>query len=298
MPPSHFTPRLSGVVLLGLVAVSFASILIRWCAAPALTMAFYRLLLASLFLGLFTGRPVWREWRTMPPQTLRLAVISGVALAAHFATWITSLFYTSVASSVVLVSTSPIFVALGARFVLHEPMRPALFAGLAVAILGAAIIACTDAGGGRASLWGDLLALAGAVSVSVYFMCGRILRRQLSTGAYVLMSYSTAALVLFLTALLWQAPLSGFSYKVFGMFVLIALIPQVIGHTSFNWALKHLSAPTVSVLLLGEPIGASLLSYLLLGEGLGGWTIVGGAVTLVGVGIVLLAENRGAPGAG
>jgi drug/metabolite transporter (DMT)-like permease len=289
---THPTTRIAAVLVLGITAVSFASILIRWCPAPALSIAFYRLLFASLFFGMFTGKQALREWRAMSPRMFSLGVISGIALAVHFATWITSLFYTSVASSVVLVSTSPIFVALGSRFVLREPTRPALFAGLFVAIIGAAMIAFADADGGRDSIWGDLLAVVGAVSVSVYFLAGRILRRQLGTAAYAMMSYSTAALVLFFTALLLQAPLTGFSYQIFGLFVLIALVPQVIGHTSFNWALKHLSAPMVSVLMLGEPIGASILAYLLLGEKISGWTLAGGVTTLLGVGIVLLAESR------
>lgn len=278
--------------MIGITAVSFASILIRWCPAPALSIAFYRLLFASLFFGMFTGRQALREWRAMPSRIFGLGVISGVALAAHFAAWITSLFYTSVASSVVLVSTSPIFVALGTRFILREQTRPLLFVGLAIAMIGAAIIAIADADGGRDSLWGDLLALVGAVSFSVYFLAGRILRRQLSTPAYVVMSYSIGAITLCLGTLVLQAPLSGFSWQVVGMFVLIALVPQAIGHTSFNWALKHLSAPTVSVLMLGEPIGASILAYVLLGEKISGWTPAGGVTTLLGVGIVLLSEYR------
>lgn len=289
---THPTTRIVAVLFLGITAVSFASILIRWCPAPALTIAFYRLLFASLFLGLFTGRQALREWRAMPPRAFSLGVISGIALAAHFATWITSLFYTSVASSVVLVSTSPMFVALGTRFVFREPTRPALFFGLVIAIIGAAMIAFVDTEGGRDSLGGDLLALVGAVSFSVYFLAGRILRRQLSTSAYVVMSYGIGAITLWLGALVLQVPLIGFSWQVFGMFALIALVPQVIGHTSFNWALKHLSAPTVSVLMLGEPVGASILAYLLLGERISGWELAGGVTTLLGVGMVLLSEFR------
>lgn len=288
---SGTTGRIAAVIILGITAVSFASILIRWCAAPALAIAFYRLLFASLFFAVFTGKPAMQEWRAMPRSALKLGVISGLGLAAHFATWVTSLFYTTVANSVVLVSTSPIFVALGARFILREPTRPLLFVGLVIAVVGAAIITLADTDAGRDSLKGDLLALAGAISVSVYFLAGRILRQRLSTSAYVGMSYTTAAFVLFCAALLLNVPLIGFSAQVFGMFVLIALVPQVIGHTSFNWALKHLSAPAVSVLLLGEPIGASLLAYFLLDEKIGWWTFVGGVVTLLGVMIVLLAES-------
>jgi drug/metabolite transporter (DMT)-like permease len=284
--------RIVIVVVIGLVAVSFASILIRWCNAPAIAIAFYRLLLASLFFALFAGKQAGREWRAMPRSAIGLGVISGIALAAHFAMWITSLFYTSIASSTVLVSTAPIFVALGTRFILREPARPALFAGLFIAIIGAATIAAADAGVGQNSLRGDLLALGGAVAGSVYFLAGRSLRRQLSTPAYVTMSYSAGAITLLIGAFFLQTPLLGFSGQIFGMFVLIALIPQVIGHTSFNWALKHLSAPTISVLLLGEPIGASMLSYFLLDERLGWWTLAGGLITLVGVSIVLLSESK------
>ncbi|MDZ7290436.1 MAG: DMT family transporter [candidate division KSB1 bacterium] len=290
---SQFTARVMAVPAIGIIAVSFASILIRWCPAPALSIAFYRLLFASLFFGLFTGRQAVREWRNMPSTAFSLGLISGIGLAAHFATWITSLFHTTVASSVVLVSTSPIFVALGTRFILREPMRPLLFVGLGIAIGGAAIIALADAGGGHGSIRGDALALAGALAVAVYLLAGRILRRQLGTSAYVLLSYSTAALALFFGALGLRAPLAGFSSKIFGMFILIALVPQVIGHTSFNWALKHFSAPTVSVMFLGEPVGASILAYLLLGERIGGLTVVGGIVTLLGVAMVLLSEFGG-----
>jgi len=257
-----------------------------------MTIAFYRLLFASLLVGLFTGKQAVREWRTMPRSTLGLGVISGIALAAHFATWITSLFFTSVASSTVLVSTSPIFVAFGSRFILKEPTRPLLFVGLAIALTGSFIITLADSGKGHASLRGDLLALAGAVAVSIYFLTGRFLRRNLSASAYVVMSYGIGAFILLISALALQTPLGGFSWQIFGLFALIALIPQVIGHTSFNWALKHLSAPTISVLLLGEPIGAGILAYLLLGEKIGGWPLAGAVVTLIGVGIVLLSESR------
>jgi drug/metabolite transporter (DMT)-like permease len=289
----HSTSRVITVLTVGIAAVSFASILIRWCPAPAMSIAFYRLLFASLFFGVLTGRQALREWKTMPPRALGLGIISGIALAAHFATWITSLFHTSVASSVVLVSTSPIFVALGTRFILHEPMRPSLFVGLMIALAGAAMITLADSDSRHGSLRGDMLAVAGAIFGSIYFLAGRVLRRRLGTSAYVAMSYSTAAFVLFFGTLWLKAPLLGFPAKVFGMFVLIALVPQVIGHTSFNWALKHLSAPAVAVMLLGEPIGASILAYLLLGDRIGWWTLAGGVVTLLGVGCVLLSESTG-----
>jgi drug/metabolite transporter (DMT)-like permease len=292
MANSHSAGRVAAVLTLGITAISLASILIRWCPAPAMSIAFYRLLFASLFFALFTGKQALSEWRIMPPSALGLGVISGIALAAHFAAWITSLFHTTVASSVVLVSTSPIFVALGTRFILREPTRPLLFVGLFIALAGVVTITYSNVRGGHGSLGGDLLALAGAIGVSVYFLAGRVLRRKLGTSAYVTMSYGTAALVLFFSALLLQAPLTGFARQVFGMFVLIALVPQVIGHTSFNWALKHFSAPAVAVMMLSEPIGASILAYLLLDERIGGWTIAGGVVTLLGVAIVLLSEGK------
>lgn len=283
--------RVMLVLAAGIVAISFAAILIRWCAAPPLVIAFYRLLFAALFFWITNKSGNLTQLRNLPLKTLRWGGLAGIALALHFATWITSLNHTSVASSVVLVATSPIFVSLGARFVLGETARPLLYWGLLLAFAGATVITLQDAESGNTSFIGNLLALAGALFAGVYFLIGRKLRQELDTAPYVTLCYSAAAIILLLGTLLWRLPLFDYSSQTFIMFLALALVPQVIGHTSFNWALKHLSAPVVSIALLGEPIGASILAFIFFKEELGTMTLCGGGLTLFGVALAIFSER-------
>jgi drug/metabolite transporter (DMT)-like permease len=289
--PASSLPRVLCVLLAGVIAISFAAILIRWCEAPPLVIAFHRLFFASLFFWMTSDKSARTALRQLPLASLRWAALAGIALALHFATWITSLDHTSVTNSVVLVAASPIFVALGARFILREKARAALYWGLLLAFAGAIIITLQDEGGGQSALFGNLLALAGALFAGIYFLIGRKLRRHMDTAPYVMLCYSSAAVFLFAAALPAQEPLLGYSWQTYATFLGIALIPQVIGHTSFNWALKHLSAPTVSLAMLGEPIGASLLAVLFLNEQIGVLTLLGGSLTLLGVGMAVFSER-------
>jgi len=282
--------RVYAVLALGVFAVSFSAIFVRWCEAPALAIAFHRLFFASAFLFLSTRGKVWRAWQALPLPAAALAVLSGLMLAGHFVTWIASLSHTSVASSTVLVATLPIFVALGAVLILRERLRPLLACGLVIAMLGVIVIAMRDGQAGKDSLRGDLLALAGALFGSVYFLIGRRLRQVMVTSVYVTLCYSTAALVLFLAAVMLRVPLLSYSWQTFGLFLLIALVPQIMGHTSFNWTLRYLSAPTVAIAMLGEPLGASLLAWLLLGEKISAGVMLGGLITLAGVSLAIVAE--------
>ncbi|NUO80867.1 DMT family transporter [candidate division KSB1 bacterium] len=283
--------RVMLVLASGIAAISFAAILIRWCAAPPLVIAFYRLLFAALFFWITSKSGNLTQLRNLPLKTLQWGGLAGIALALHFATWITSLNHTSVANSVVLVATSPIFVALGARFILGESARPLLYWGLLLAFAGATVITLQDAEGSNTSFFGNLLALAGALFAGVYFLIGRKLRQELDTAPYVTLCYSAAAIVLLLGTLLWRLPLFDYSAQTFLTFLALALVPQVIGHTSFNWALKHLSAPVVSIALLGEPIGASILAFVFFKEELGTMTLFGGSLTLFGVALAIFSER-------
>ncbi len=283
--------RVMAVLAAGIVAISFAAILIRWCAAPPLVIAFYRLLFAALFFWITNKSGNLTQLRNLPLKTLRWGGLAGIALALHFAAWITSLNHTSVASSVVLVATSPIFVALGARFILGETARPPLYWGLLLAFAGATAITWQDVESGNSSFFGNLLALAGALFAGVYFLIGRKLRQEMDTAPYVTLCYSAAAILLLLGTLLWRLPLFDYSSQTFATFLALALVPQVIGHTSFNWALKHLSAPVVSIALLGEPIGASLLAFIFFKEELGTTTLLGGSLTLLGVALAIFSER-------
>jgi drug/metabolite transporter (DMT)-like permease len=278
-------PRL--VLGVGIVAVSTASVFIRYAQvdAPSLTIAAFRLGLASLILLPLAWLRHGREFRELKAGDWLWALASGGFLAIHFATWITSLEYTTVASSVVLVSTSPLWVALAARLFLKERLTPRLLSGLLLAMVGSFVISIAEARSGVSSqpLLGNALALAGALAVSGYWLIGRRLRRHISLVPYVTMVYGFAALALLAAALLLHQPLAGFKTSTYAWLLLLALLPQLLGHSSFNWALEHLPAAFVAVATLGEPVGAALLAYLLLGETPHPLKLAAAAVILAGI---------------
>jgi drug/metabolite transporter (DMT)-like permease len=207
----------------------------------------------------------------------------GVILAVHFATWITSLSYTTVASSVIFVHVDPIFVALVSHFVLGEKVNRRVTLGICVAFLGASIIAFGDLGLGAGNLFGDALSIIGAIALGLYILAGRRLRQRLDLTTYVTPVYGVSAAVLAIGSVILGTPLIGYDSRVILMFFTIALIPMIFGHTLYNWALRWMSAPVVSISLLGEPVGASLLAFLILGESPTFLTLLGGGVTLAGI---------------
>jgi drug/metabolite transporter (DMT)-like permease len=263
-----WSPRLALVV--GIAAVSSGSIFVRFAQAdaPSLAIAAYRLGLATLILLPVAWLRHRLELLTLPAGEWRWLLASGLFLAVHFGTWITSLEYTSVASSVALVSTSPLWVALFAWIAWREPLTPSLLAGLALALSGSIVISFAEARSAISArpFLGNALALAGALAVSGYWLIGRRMRRRLSLVPYVAVAYGAAALTLLAAALLFRQPLSGFRPSTYGWFLLLALLPQLLGHSSFNWALGHLPAAFVAVATLGEPVGAAALAFLFLGE--------------------------------
>lgn len=275
----------------GIVAVSFASIFIRLAEAPSLVIAACRLTIASLILAPAALIRAKEELRTLTRGDLQLALLSGLFLGLHFATWISSLEYTSVASSVVFVSTSPIFVGLASHSLLKERVSPQMFLGIAVSMLGGMIIGYGDLGLGARELFGDLLAIAGAVMVSGYFLVGRRLRRQLSLLSYIFLVYATAAGFLVALCLLTGHPFSGYSRQTYLMFFLLAVVPQIIGHSSFNWALAYLPATFVGVSTLGEPVGSTILAYFILSEIPTLTKIGGGVLILAGIYVSSRAES-------
>jgi drug/metabolite transporter (DMT)-like permease len=260
-------------IAFGIVVVSTASIAIRYAQdyAPSIVIAAWRLSVASLVLLPFLIGREREGLRRLAGREIALALGSGVFLALHFATWITSLEHTTVANSVVLVSTMPLFVALLAPVTLKEPLTRAVTLGLALALVGGVVIALSDTAeglgvGAGSALLGDLLAVAGALAGAGYLLIGRRLRRDLSLVAYIGLSYSTAAIVLIVWMVLAGEPAFGYPFKAVGLMVFLGLGPQLLGHTSFNWALRYLPASVVGVTLLGEPVGSSILAYFLLDE--------------------------------
>ncbi len=279
------TPFAPPVLILGLgiLAVSTASIFIRFAQqeVPSLVIAAYRLTLASLILAPPALMQHRKELSALKKKEIGLALISGIFLALHFATWITSLEFTTVASSVVLVTTTPLWVALAAPLFLRERLTRPVLIGMALALAGGILVgvsdacqwstaglACPESGEmlrGRA-IWGNFLAVTGAVMAAAYVMIGRTLRPRVTLITYIFLVYSVAALVLIAIMASVRKPVFGYSPQAYLWLALLALFPQLLGHTSFNWALKYLSAAYVSITLLGEPIGTIILAYFLLQE--------------------------------
>ncbi len=284
-------PRVALWVLLivGVLAVSTASTLIRLAQeeVSSLAIAAWRLAFASAILAPFASASVRDAWRKLSRSDWGLLVGSGTFLAMHFYTWISSLQMTSVAASVVLVSTNPLFVVLLSRLLFRETLHGRAIAGILTAVLGSAIIGLEDSGVGTHQLLGDLLAIVGALAVAIYLLIGRRLRPHLPLVAYILPVYGTAAVVLMMLALVTRTPLSGFTTRSWLLLVLVALIPQVIGHSSFNWALRDVSSTHVSLAALAEPIGSTLLAWLVLSEPATLITLAGGLLILAGIALAV-----------
>ena len=273
------------ILILGITAVSTASTFIRLAQkdVSSIAIAAWRLTFASMMLAPFALQHCREEWLSLSKKDWGLAILSGLMLAIHFYTWITSLSMTSVAASVVLVSTNPIFVGLISHFFLKDRIHRYMTIGLIIAIAGSMIIGLGDMREGSHQLVGDLLALAGAASVAIYMLIGRQLRDRLSLLGYVFPVYSSAALALMLFAFQIKADLLNFESSMWIWLFLLALIPQVIGHSSFNWALGHLPATYVALSVLAEPVGSITLAWITLGEVPTVSAFIGGALILFGI---------------
>lgn len=288
------------ILFIGILAVSSASIFIRFAQneVPSLVIAAYRLTLATLILTPFCLRQFKKEVLPLPLRTKGLLALSGIFLALHFALWITSLEYTSVTSSVVLVATTPIWVALLSPVFLKENPSKWVLLGLTIAMLGGMIVGfssgCAVGTSGfnctnlhslveKENIWGNLMALGGAFFSCGYLIVGRKVREELLFTSYIFSVYGTAAITLIILVLCSRLPITGFSPINYIWLAALAILPQLIGHSSFNWALKYLPASYVSIALLGEPVGTVFLAMVFLNESPKFLEIVGGILILAGI---------------
>lgn len=300
MQPQRLRFLLPFSLLIAILAVSTASIFIRFAqadGAPSLVIAALRLTFATLLLAPIALTRHRAELQSLTRRQMIPGMISGLFLAVHFATWISSLEYTSVASSVVFVSTGPLWVALLSPLLLNERLTRAAMIGLGLAILGGTVIGLSDAcviqNGvqcpqlgqvlqGRA-MWGNFLALAGAWAVTGYLIIGRKLRGGMSLIPYIFLVYGMAAAALIVIMLAAGYSLLGYAPITYGWIFLLAALPQLIGHSTYNWALRYLPAAFVAVTTLGEPIGSAILAYFILQETPAAATIFGGILILLGI---------------
>jgi drug/metabolite transporter (DMT)-like permease len=293
-------PIFPGVgIFIGVLAASTASIFIRFAQrdAPSLVIAAYRLDIATLLLIPVLRIRFSNEYTSLTRRERVYCLISGVFLAIHFATWIRSLEFTSVASSVVLVQTAPIFVALLSPLVLNERPGGYFLLGLGLCMAGSVLVGLSDvcSFSGRlicpgmsefiqgAAIRGDILALLGALGATGYLLVGRKLRGSVPLIPYITLAYGTAGVLLTFAALFQGQPLVGYPPRAYLFFFLLAAIPQLIAHSSYNWALRYLPAALVSITWLGEPVGSTILAYYILAETPPALRFGGGLLILLGI---------------
>jgi len=287
-------------LIIAILAISTASIFIRFAqaeGAPSLVIAAIRLTIASLILAPIALTRHHAEIKSLTRDDLALAVFAGIFLAIHFATWITSLEYTSVASSAVFVATGPLWVAILSPFLLNERLTRIAVIGLILSLIGGIVIglsdACTIQYGlqclelgqimqGRA-VWGNFLALCGAWAVSGYLLIGRKVRVKMSLVPYIFLVYGISAIVLIVFMLAARQSPFGYSSATYFWIFLLAVIPQLIGHSTFNWLLEFLPATLVAVAGLSEPVGSAILAYFFLHEFPRMDIVIGGALILIGI---------------
>lgn len=275
-----------------MVAVAFSSIMIRLAEeAPALAISFYRNAIAAVVVVPLAIIRHGEEVRALSRRDWAIGGLAGAMLAAHFGLWVPSLAFTTVAASTVLVTTQPVWVALIGR-ALGETVRGRAVAGIALSLAGAVVISGGDFGLSPRAAFGDLLALLGAVAAAAYFLSGRTLRTRVPLLTYVAIAYTTCAALLAVAMTVSGTPFAGFDADVWLLFVLMAVVPQFLGHTVFNYLLAEVPASVVAIAVTGEPVGATLLALAAFGE-VPRWTaLVGGAVILIGIYVTISAESR------
>lgn len=279
-------------VLVGVVAAAFSSIFTKLADAPPLIIAFYRLGFTLLMILPFTMATSTGELRRVTRRELFLACSAGVMLALHFSVWITSLNYTSIASSTVLVTMQPLFVVAGGYIFYQEKIGQRAMFGAGLALSGSIIIGINDFQIGGQALLGDLLAFTGAILVAGYVLIGRGLRTHMSLLPYVFMVYGSAAVTLLLFNLAFGSAFWPYSQMTWVWFIALALVPTIMGHTVFNWALRYVKAAVVSVSILGEPVGATILAYFIFNQVPTPLQLVGGAVIITGLMIFIRAVSK------
>lgn len=294
----RFSPKAG--LFVAVAAVSAGAILVRLSAAPSSVAALYRVLFTTLPL---LPIALWRyraDFLRLTRRDIGLAVCAGLALALHFAAWFESLEWTSVAASVTLVQAQPVFVALGAWLLLRERVTRRMAIGIAIAVSGMAAMSLGDFLGGvligPRPLYGNMLALFGAVMAAGYVLAGRSLRQRIALIPYAVVVYSVCTLVLLGIVLVEGHALRGYAGREWLIFLGLAVGPGLLGHTVFNWALGHLESSVVSVSLLGEPVGATILAFVLLAETPTSFTVLGGVVVLAGILLTSSASRTAAAG--
>lgn len=276
-------------IIVGVISVSFSAILVRLSEAPSGVIAFYRMLFSCLILLPVFLKGSIKQLKSIAKKDWLLSTIAGIFLAFHFILWFESLRYTSVASSTVLVTLQPLFAFIGTYFIFKERVTGSGIISIFLAIAGSVLISASDFTAEGKALYGDMLALTACALATAYLIIGQLVRKRLALTTYTFVVYSVCSFTLFIYVLLKNEKLVSYSKYEWILFTLLAVIPTLLGHSLFNWAIEWVSTTTISMAILFEPIGATVLAYYFFGETLGPWQFIGSSLVLIGLGMFLIS---------
>jgi len=281
------------LLLAGTIFTSLSSIIIRFSEAPALVISAYRMLFTCLMLFLPVMINNKDEFQTISKKDFIMCIFSGIFLALHYASWISSIHMTTIANSTVLVACSPMFVALANYFIVKEKFTYKMIAGIVMSLAGTIIIAMGSSGGAKSSMMiGNTLAFLGAIFVAGYLVIGGIVRKNVSAGAYVFIVYLVCAIILFLMCFVTGTPIYPYPAREFLLFIALAFFCSILGHTIYNYLVKYISSTLISVSTLSEPIFASIMAMLFFKEIPSLYTLAGGIIIIAGIFYYLVTQNK------
>lgn len=270
-------------IIIGVISVAMSAIFVKMTTADSGVTAFYRMLFSILIMSPLFFLKYTHELKKLSKRDWGFTSVAGFFLAFHFILWFESLNYTSVASSTVLVTLQPLFAFAGTYFFFKERLSLKTIISALIAISGSVLIAYGDFRISGAALFGDILALIACALITAYLLFGQDVRKRLSLMTYTFVVYSVSTITLFFYIIIKGESFGPYPAQEWMWFLLLALIPNLFGHTLFNWALKWVSTNVISIAILFEPVGAAILAYIILGELLSSSQIVGGTIVLMGI---------------
>ncbi|WP_084242460.1 DMT family transporter [Planomicrobium okeanokoites] len=270
-------------IIVGVISVAMSAIFVKMTNADSGVTAFYRMLFSILIMSPLFFFKYTHEVKKLSKRDWLFTTIAGIFLAFHFILWFESLNYTSVASSTVLVTLQPLFAFAGTYFFFKEKLSVKTIVSALIAIGGSVLIAYGDFKISGQALFGDILALIACALITAYLLFGQDIRKRLSLVTYTFVVYGVSTITLFFYIVLKGESFGPYPAQEWMWFVLLAIIPNLLGHTLFNWALKWVSTNVISIAILFEPVGAAILAYFILGEYLNASQIIGGTVVILGI---------------
>jgi len=277
-------------LLVGMIAISFAPILVRYSSAPVSVQGMWRMLFTLVLMLPFAGGERLRAFRAIKPSDWWLLLAAGFFLALHFLLWMASLDYTSIASSTLILSLEPVFVMIGAFFLFKDRLARKAIVGLAAALIGIAIVGAGDSGLSGDAITGDLLSLLGTLAVAINMLLAKRILERVPSFQYSLIVFAVTAVCFFLYNLATGTDMTDYPSRDWLAFAGLAVIPTVLGHMIFNWLLRYVKPATISMSVLAEPVGASILGLFLFGEAIGVWQVTGGAFVIAGLTLYMRSE--------